>query len=278
MIMQRFVKLMISAVGVILLSQAVMAQDRAANAIVTSPPALEPDDIEFEIKKLEIDKDKYDDNFPKIRGIGGSPSQEWMLIRLEYEWKVDKKAIDKKRAKPQEQGDNKYWLDELEFDWRVVLAQPSSGARVKETNGRFNIDPKYALRMNKQVKYVNVCGDEEHTAVMFIDGRVLTRYIKRLSPSIVFIDLRIKVNGREIGRMNSHGTEIAFGTATENDRDFRKEEKAREALVPRESKRGASFFVSEEVKKLSYGLLNRQETPWQWNKGTLLQTIVKPEE
>ena len=49
-----------------------------------------------------------------------------LLIRMTYQWKVDKKAIARKRAKPEVQGDRKYWLDELELDWRVVFV-PTQG-------------------------------------------------------------------------------------------------------------------------------------------------------
>ena len=274
--MRRFTSFLIGVLGMLLLGSAAVAQE-STSAVSTNAPTIEAAVINFRVKDLKIVKMVYDDEFPDIKSVKGGPRLEWLMIRVEYEWKLDAKAASKKRSKPQKQGDGQYWLDELEFDWRVVIAQPAEGNAVRSTSdkGSFNVKNNYAVRMSKKVKYTDVNDDGDHVALIFVEGRALKRHVKRMSSSLVFCDLRIKLNGRELGRLSSHGEKYYFAQRDEDNRNADKDERERAKYMPRRNRRDASFFESDKVKSIDYALRNRMESPWRWNKEGGLETIVE---
>ncbi len=276
MTMRSFTKVLLSVLGTVFVMQSVMAQNTTTGAVKTDSPAIEASDIIFRIKDFKIQNLKYDDDFPAIQGVKGGGKLDWLLIRIDYEWKVDTKAVAKKRTKPVKQGDRSYWLDNVEFDWRVVLAQPTEGTSVKATStkGSFNVSEDLAVRMKKVVTYADVSDDGERTALFFVETRALKRYIRRMATSIVFCDVRIKVNGRTVGRVNSQGEKYVFAAATDDDRAAKTAEKDRQQYIPRKSARDSSLFENEKVKSIDRAAKNRMETPWRWSREHSLETIV----
>lgn len=261
-----------------LTSFCVFGQTKSSGGYETNSKNIQIDDIEFEIKKVEVKDIRFDNDGAEMPNIRDDKRLDWVQIIVEYRWKLN--ANGKKDKKIVQQGDNRYWLERLDFDWRIVFAQATDGGAVRDAGGKFNIRENLAIRMEKSVTYRNIDDDGDHFAVLFIDGHVLRRYMKRFSSSQFFIELKIKLNGKNLAIMNSHGEQFAATIFTkEDDEENSKERKAREAFIPKTSSKGASFYESDSVKESQSAILNRQESPWRWNKDSALEQIdqtVKP--
>ncbi len=271
--MQGTAKLLLCVVCALALAPAGFAQARRRSAGIRSDlKSIEIEDIAFTIKDIKLQSIPYDDQFDDLPDIKRGGRLEWLMILVEYEWELSAKG---KRKHKYTQGDRRHWLNQLEFNWRVVLAQPSEGGTVKGSDrGQFNILAKYAVRLEKKVTYANIDDDGEHQAVLLINAPTLKRFIKSPKKSSVFCDLRIKLNGRELAHMNSHG-EKQYAAVTKGAAAGEGKEGKRRRYIPRSSTRGASYFESDKVKELKSGLHTRLESPWLWTQLAAFETIVE---
>ena len=248
------------------------------NLVMSTIPEITPNDIEFKVNDVKVEEVFSGDGGETLRYIKKGKPKPWAVIVVEYEWKMTSKA----RAgvhKKSKQGDNRYWLDSLTFDWKVVLANGIASNQVRSTGTyTYDINKKTSIRMLKKVKYKNVSDDDKKYAVIFVDSKTIERYLDRFHKSNLFFELRIKLNETDLGVINGHAENYHFSPligGSEKSTDRTKRQK----LQPRRLKTDVSgFFTSGEVKKLNDSLLSRDQTPWEWSRDDSLERIVNSKE
>ncbi len=132
------------------------------------PPAAEPP--QFRLDKIEIDDDLLSPSYDASDRQAGTRDLHWVQILAEYETL----------------GGEDGWIDNLTFDWYVLLLE-----------GRV---PR--LVMTESVTYMDVKSEEEHRAVVYIRPRPIMRYYDdrgRISRRDVIIHLDVKVGTFVIG-------------------------------------------------------------------------------
>ncbi len=240
---------------------------QSTNAKNPEPQPIEAEDIKIEIVGLKVETINYQDTYPNLPKFGSGKRMEWGMIAVAYEWELTSKGEKKHKASKAE--DRNYYLDNLEFDWKVVLAQPEDGRSVKPTRKGFNISEEKSVRMREKVRYVNVSSDEKrHYALVFLEPRAISRYLNKFYPNKVFIDLSIKLRGQQVLRMTALGENFAQVTP-----ETKRPEKELDKYVPRQTSRDVSMHLSERVETLEGVLRSKDETPWQWSQLDTFDTI-----
>ena len=252
------------------------AQAQRRQKALSDTPRIKAPDVKFEITDVEVVPQQYDDEAPDLNvRPEGEEYDRWVLIQVNYKWALTENKRNHRDEYVPQGRDMNYWLDELAFEWKVVLAQPVEGARVKaDRGGTFNVDPKYAVKMQRTVSYTNVTNEDEHTALIFVDARTLARYSQRLDPSMFFYEVTVKINNRKVGKLTGHEEEFAFVAENQARSEHTTAEKKSERLLPRASTREPHLFISDRVKALDHGLLPRNKTPWEFSSYDKLETIL----
>lgn len=192
---------------------------------------IDPDDIHFEITKMDVDLMKYDDDFPNLKSIQQGGERDWLVILVRYKIKVDN------RKKRYRERNGSLWIDECQFNWRVCLAY-GSGRTDKPSS-------RYSVRMAKQVSYghLKANGRTEYWAMLAVPPAVIDRFTPRIPTDQVYIELKIKT-----------------GEKTREEIWARGERQIKRSDVPTISR--VSYLDSEEVQSLDNGLRSKDETPW----------------
>jgi hypothetical protein len=236
-----------------------------------APKKITGDDITFKKMDMDLTLADYNDNFPTMRGIASGGTLRYPMLKLEYEWALTSAA--KKRHKDSAGATGDFYIDNMEFEWRVILAKPSKGTMVRGTSGRYNINPEDCFRMKKKIRYANVSSKGTHYSVVFLDPRMVDRLFKRFVKENVFIELVIKIEGKEAARLNSHGKKSAYSLAS----DGEKGEKDRMKYYPRRRSTEPTFFLSEKVREQGGVLMAKHETPFAFSHMNVFETTVVPE-
>ena len=246
--------------------------------ILSTIPEITPNDIEFKVNDVKVEELYSGDGGEVLRQVKKNKAKPWAVIVVEYEWKMTTKAKSGVH-KNSKQGDNRFWLDSLTFDWKVVLANGVSTNKVRSTGTyTYDIHKKTSIRMMEKVKYKNISDDDKKYAVIFVDSKTIERYLNRFDKSNLFFELRIKLNETDLGVINGHAENYHYspligGSEKASDRT------KRQKLQPRRLKSDVSgFYTSGEVKKLNDSLLSRDKTPWEWSRDDSLERIVNNKE
>lgn len=242
---------------------------QAISAADAEPIAAE--DVKFSKFKLEIIPVDYVEDGPVIPKVSGGKRMKYPMFLLEYQWDLEEKS--KKKYKDAVAENGFYYIDRMEFEWRVVLAQPTTGKSVKSSGKGFNITQSKSLRMRTKVRYANINNDGSHYACVFIEPRMIERLFRSFKPNYVFIELVVRIGGDEALRLNSHGEDFAFMHKGDNE----KVEKKLIEFMPKRRSTDASFFLSEKVREVNGVLLGKNETPWKGSQLNVFETIVESE-
>lgn len=137
--------------------------------------------FQIELKKLEIRNDVDSPRYPDQIDKGSQQqAKEWTVLFARYIIKFDKTAKPAPGAL-----DNGMWLNTLSVDWKF-LYKPEKAA---------NLAQNY-IKFGEEVKYANL-EDGEHTALIFIDPKILKRYFDE--GKNIKKDLHIKVSFKADG-------------------------------------------------------------------------------
>jgi len=217
----------------------------SANAQWASPS---PDDLTVKVTAYDIRPVKYDDIFPNIEGFSTAGREFFLRILVEYniELRPDRRSRYQDPAN--------LWLDNLEFDWTVIVAPVSKGRIYND---------RQAIRLSKTISYTNVQVGKrgKYYALVFVDPRVIQRYAgDRLNPDALMTRLAIRIDRKTQVEMAAKGKR--FGTSNNERR-----------ALSAQGVRG-DLFESEDIIRPTYGLLNRKESPWNWAANDSFETIV----
>ena len=200
--------------------------------------------FEIDLKKIEIRNNVQSPSFPdQIDTSGSKPPQNWTILFVHYEIKFDnpkKTALD----------DGK-WLNTLQVDWEF-LYKPE----------KLRNDIRNFVRFGKTVKYANV-GEGKHTALMFIDPKILKRYFNegRTIKNELMMRLSIKANGlKQVVKIaNKKFSQVYFKGGK---------------ILKTPTKTDLAMFDSDLSKELPNVVRPRNETPFRSIQFDQFNTIV----
>ncbi len=204
---------------------------------------IEPDDLKFEFKKVEVTLLKYQDTYPNALGLGTGGRDDWLRIQVEYE-------INLKNGNKYPQQGGSHWVDQCEFNWRVVLGYGERSANpVKKPS---------SLRLEKKETYANIKIDgRKHRAVVYVHSRTLERFAPKIPLEQVGLEVRVKVSGKTVGEEWSLGGKSATQAEARNANSL------------------LSLLGDENVRLLPGALLGRRETPWVWSSEDFYEQLVE---
>jgi len=199
-------------------------------------------DVDITITKLHVRKETQKDIYPPLRGFVADRKSDWIWILVEYRIDPKKKKRDPntgryKKKVPDMEAD---WVDELTFHWKVILPLENASKRLSE---------KVSIRMTRTVRYGNVELGKKKYAMIFIEPHIYERYRSALTRDLIYIYLQVQIGGKTKTKMWAKNEKFEISP------------KYPPRLFPPTLARG-SWFESEEIKTLNYGLLNKLETPW----------------
>jgi hypothetical protein len=209
-----------------------------------APP--DADDVSVQIQSYDLKPIRFDDTYPDLEGFSKSNRETWLRLLVEYS--VD--LIPDRRRKYQDPGN--LWLNNLEFNWTVILAPISQGGVY---------DDRRAVRLTKTVTYTNVkLGKRKYYAMVFVDSKTLLRYAEKISSDDIMVQLSVRIDRKTQLEMAAKGKK--YGT-TARDR----------ASFTGRGRRG-DIFSSEDIVRPAFGLHNRLESPWAWASADSFEQIV----
>ena len=119
--------------------------------------------FQIELKKLEIRNDVDSPRFPDQIDKGGvQTAKKWTVLFARYTIEFDKATRPVAGAL-----DNGKWLNTLSVDWKFLYKPEKAPADRAESY----------IKFGEEIKYANL-EEGEHTALIFIDPKILKRYFE----------------------------------------------------------------------------------------------------
>lgn len=192
--------------------------------------------LDIKITNVEFKKTRLNHGYPQLPGPR-APS-EWLRVDVAYDVEIGKNAkIPASYAKD-------LFLGECEFEWSVVFCSkhPESG----------NPNESRSVRMKKRIKYASIEVGDDHRAVLFIEPKTMERFKDRMIKQGIFVKVQVKSGGKTRAKAWARGN-----------KSITKKSSAK-GMFPK-TKSGVSWFDSESVPLIKYGLLCRNESPWEYS-------------
>ncbi|MFT5130661.1 MAG: hypothetical protein ACI8W8_004292 [Rhodothermales bacterium] len=208
--------------------------------------------VKIAVDSVKIDLAQHRENGPPTASLPVSVLSKdvWLRIAIEYTIEpINSRAFTGVK-------DEDLYLDELEFDWSVVI--PCEGT----TRGQAL--ERESVMFEKTVTYADVPATKDHRAVMYIDAKTYQRYReKMLNRDLLYIRLAIKAKGKTKMIVFSDGKKMAASR-----------EEPRGLFSPTR----AGWFHSEDIRRAKGGLLSRRQTPWAWSSNSFYEAILEAAE
>ena len=198
------------------------------------------DDIKVDVINISIRKVKQRESGIRVDKLSPDNQSTWGRITCEY--LVSKSGTRKAGVYSKEEVS---WLDECTFSWRIMLLRSNTkGGPASKSR---------SVLLQRDITYGNIIAHtkRKHYAVVYIEPSILVRYGNSLVKGGIIVHLQITQGDSVIasswatGKHTVSGKDIPLG------------------FLPSGSQ--SSWFDSEDVQALKFGLVSRLETPWAWS-------------
>lgn len=188
-------------------------------------------EVGVKVMEVKVEVDRCEDKFPAVRGVPPGGIKQWVRLAVAYNVEAGKQQRFKDL--------NGLFINELEFEWTVYFA-------AAEVNGK--IDKAEGFRASKTYKEGPIKVDDKlKNTVVYLDPRMMDRYVKTVREANVYYTLRVKAGGKTIDQIWGQGNKWS----------------RKDGSTPR-SKNNDNLFTAEGLLEPKGALLTRDQTPWAW--------------